>query len=408
MSQKTGIIALIGTLDTKGHEYGFLRRYIENRGFSTLLIDTGTGAPLTEPDIDRATIAQAGGGDIVEIEKTRDRGHAVEIMSRGAAALLPKLYGKGAFHAIIGLGGGGGTSIACSGMRALPFGVPKVMVSTLAGRDVSGYIGISDIIMVPSIVDIAGINRLSGGVLRRAAAAVCGMVGAGNGAGEKREAAPVIAATMFGNTTPAVETARKILESEGFEIVVFPCSGTSGKTMESLIGSGHISGVFDITLTEWADELVGGVLAAGRERLDGAAKAGIPQVVAPGCLDMVNFWEPDTVPDRFHGRLFYRHNPNVTLMRTTVEENRKLGQIIARKLNAGTGKTAVFLPLRGLSMIDAPGGPFWRPEADRELFNAIKTNLRRDIPVIEMDNNINDPAFAGRCAEKLIELMSEN
>lgn len=407
MPKKPVIIALIGTFDTKGREYEYLRGCIEGRGFSTLLIDAGTGNPLIEPHIERGEVARAGDGDIAEIEKTRDRGHAVEIMSRGAAVLLPDLFERGEFDGVIALGGGGGTSIACAGMRALPLGVPKVMVSTLAGRDVSGYVGLSDIVMIPSITDIAGINRISEGILGRAAAAVCAMtatVREPEGA-DRAGSAPLVAATMFGNTTPAVKKAEEILEDGGFEVAVFPCSGTSGRTMESLVLAGYFSGVLDITITEWADELAGGVLAAGEKRLEGAAKAGVPQVVAPGCLDMVNFWEPETVPDRFRGRLFYRHNPNITLMRTTVEENETLGRIVARKLNRCTGEAAVFLPLRGLSMIDAPDGPFWLPEADRALFDTLKRELRPGIPVIEMDCNINDPPFARACAEKLIEMM---
>jgi uncharacterized protein (UPF0261 family) len=396
-------IVLIGTLDTKGAEYAFLKEAIEKNGCQTLTVDVGVlGQPLFKPDVERSEVARAGGVNIARLAREKDRGKAVAVMSGGAASILPKLYAEGRVHAVIALGGGGGTSIACSGMRALPLGVPKVMVSTLAGRDVSGLVGIKDIVMIPSIVDISGLNKISRGVFLRAAGAVCGMTDVEVKAAEDR---PIVAATMFGNTTPAVETCRRILENGGFEVVVFPCTGTSGRILEDLVGSDYISGVLDITTTEWADELVGGVLAAGKTRLDAAAREGIPQVVVPGCLDMVNFWQPDTVPERFKSRKLYSHNPDVTLMRTNIEENRSLGKIIASKLNKSAGKVAVFIPLRGLSMIDAPGKPFWWPEADRALINSLEEHIRKDIPVTEMDNNINDEEFAKACAACLLEML---
>ena len=398
-------IALVGTLDTKGREYAFLREAIAKRGFDTLVIDAGImGEPGFTPDIARDRTAEAGGSTIEKLVRKADRGEAVTVMGRGVSVLLLELYGSGQIRGVIALGGGGGTSIACTGMRSLPLGVPKVMVSTMAGGDVSGFVGIKDITMIPSIVDVSGINRISRGVLQRAAAAVCGMVDAYvDDASDKT----LIAATMFGNTTPAVEVSRRILESSGYEVVVFPCSGTSGRVMEELISSGYIVGVLDMTTTEWADQLVGGVLAAGEERMDAAAELGIPQVVVPGCLDMVNFWEPASIPPQFRGRKFYRHNPNITLMRTTVEENRELGRILSEKLNRSIGKAAVFLPLKGLSMIDAPGGAFWWPEADRALFESLKKNLRKDIPVHELDLNINEPAFARSCTQALLQMLVE-
>jgi len=371
-------VALLGALDTKGAEYGFVKRCIEARGLRTLVIDVGVlGAPGIEPDISRRQVARAGGAEIDRLAADKDRGAAMAAMTRGAAALVPQLFEKGAFDAILALGGGGGTSVACAAMRALPLGVPKVMVSTVAGTDVSGYVGVKDIIMVPSIVDIAGLNRLSREIFARAAAAVCAMV-------------------------EAEVTARAVLEEAGYEVLVFHATGTGGRTMENLVAEGRIAGVLDVTTTEWADELVGGVLSAGPTRLEAAARAGVPAVVVPGCLDMVNFWAPETVPERFRGRKFYQHNPNITLMRTTPEECRRLGAVVAEKLNLSTGPASVLIPLRGLSMIDAEGGPFWDPEADRALFDALKENLREDIPVIELEMNINDPQFARRCAEELL------
>jgi uncharacterized protein (UPF0261 family) len=287
-------------------------------------------------------------------------------------------------------------------MRALPLGVPKVMVSTVAGTDVSGYVGVKDIVMIPSIVDVSGINKISREVFARAAGAICGMVQTDVPPGEDK---PLVTASMFGNTTPVVEAAKAMVEAAGYEVLVFHCTGTGGRTMESLIEAGLISGVLDITTTEWADELVGGVFSAGPTRLEAAAKMGVPAIVVPGCVDMVNFWAPETIPDKFTGRKFYPHNPNVTLMRTDVDESRRLGEIIAEKLNMSKGPVTVLIPLKGVSMIDAHGGPFWWPEADQALNDALKRNLRPDIPVIEMDNNINDPEFAARCAETLLASM---
>jgi uncharacterized protein (UPF0261 family) len=214
---------------------------------------------------------------------------------------------------------------------------------------------------------------------------------------------PVIVASMFGNTTRAVNHAKELLDKQGYETLVFHCTGSGGRTMESLIQAGLVSGVLDITTTEWADELVGGVLTAGPTRLEAAARGGVPAIVVPGCLDMVNFWAPETVPAKFKDRKFYQHNPNVTLMRTNVEENQRLGVILAEKLNLSTGPVTVLLPLRGLSMIDSDGGAFWWPEADQALFRALKENLRPDIPVVELDCVINDPIFAETCVERLLE-----
>lgn len=396
-------IALLGALDTKGAEYGFVKQVIESCGLSTLLIDVGVlDPPVITPDISRAEVARAAGADIDALAAKRDRGEAVAAMSRGAAVLLPKLYAEGRFDGILALGGTGGTSVACNAMRALPLGVPKVMVSTVAGTDVSGYVGVKDIVMIPSIVDVSGINKISREVFARAAGAICGMVQTNVPPGEDK---PLVAASMFGNTTPVVEAAKAIVEKAGYEVLVFHCTGTGGKTMESLIEAGLISGVLDITTTEWADELVGGVFSAGPTRLEAAAKAGVPAIVVPGCVDMINFWAPETIPDKFAGRTFYPHNPNVTLMRTDVDESRRLGEIMAEKLNMSKGPVTVLIPLRGVSMIDAPSGPFWWPEADQALNDALKANLRQDITVIEMDNNINDPEFAASCAETLLASM---
>jgi uncharacterized protein (UPF0261 family) len=278
------------------------------------------------------------------------------------------------------------------------------MVSTLASGDVRGFVGVKDITMIPTIVDISGLNRISRTVFTRAAGAVCGMVETSVPPGEDK---PTIVASMFGNTTPCVETARAMLERAGFEVLVFHATGSGGQTMESLIETGQVAGVLDVTTTEWADELVGGVMSAGPHRLEAAAKTGTPAVIAPGCLDMVNFWAPETVPERLAGRRLYRHNEKQTLVRTTPEENKALGRIIADKLNPSTGPVAVYLPLRGVSVISAAGGPYHWPEADAALFESLKAHLRKGIAVHEMDNHINDAPFAQAMAQGLLEMCSQ-
>jgi uncharacterized protein (UPF0261 family) len=396
-------IVLVGALDTKGTEVAFVRDEIVARGHDVLVIDVGVlGEPAFAPAVTRTDVAAAGGEPLASLAARGDRGHAVAVMARGAEAVARRLHTAGRLDAVIGLGGGAGTSVATAAMRALPTGVPKVMVSTLANGDVRAFVGVKDIVMVPSIVDISGLNRVSRGVFSRAAAAVCGMVEAVVPPVDVDR--PLVAASMFGNTTACVDAARARLEERRFEVLVFHATGTGGQTMESLIDAGQIAGVLDVTTTEWADELVGGVLAAGPTRLEAAARTGTPAVVAPGCLDMVNFWAPDTVPSRFLGRRFYQHNPNVTLMRTTPEENAELGRVIAGKLNASTGPVAVYLPLRGLSAIAAPGGPFYWPEADAALFDGLRQHLRGDIPVHALDLAINDPAFATAMVDGLLAM----
>ena len=399
------IIAVLGTLDTKGMEHAFLADRIKARGHNVILIDVGTGGdPQVTPDITRAEVAAAGGIELGSIVARRDRGESVTAMTRAAPLLVARLAREERIHGVISLGGGGGTAIGTAAMRALPIGFPKLMVSTLASGNTAPYVGAKDIAMLPSVVDVAGLNRVSREILARAAGAICGMVEAD---WPKAEDRPVIVASQFGNTTRCVEHARGLLERAGYEVLVFAAVGTGGRTMESLIESGMVAGVLDITTTEWADELVGGVLSAGPNRLEAAARGGVPAIVTPGCLDMVNFGPPDSVPAKFQGRRFYAHNPQVTLMRTTADECVELGRILADKLNASKGPVTVLIPLRGISVISAPGQPFYDPAADEALFSAIKGKLRPGIPVRELDVNINDPAFAEACVEGLLgELRS--
>lgn len=396
-------IALIGALDTKGTEFAFVQAEIERRGHSVLVLDTGImGAPGFRPDISAAEIAQAGGADLETLRADADRGQAIEAMVQGVTALVPELYATGRFDAVLGMGGSAGTVIATAAMRTLPLGVPKVMVSTLAAGDTAAYVGSKDIVLFPSVVDVAGVNRISAQIFAHAAGAVIGMV---ETAPPEIAARPLIAASMFGNTTKLVDRCREILAGAGYETLVFHATGTGGRTMESLIAAGYFAGVLDVTTTEWADELVGGVLSAGPERLDAAASAGIPQIIAPGCLDMANFWAPDTIPFKFNDRRFYKWNPNVTLMRTTPAENKELGRVLAQKANQSTAPVAFFLPLKGVSVLDSPGGEFWWPEANSALFDSIREHVRADIPVTEVDANINDEAFAQAVTGRLLEFL---
>ena len=396
-------IVITGSLDTKGTEVDFLRQLIEQRGHRTIVVDTGVlGEPLVHADVPRAAVAAAGGAELAKLVADNDRGRAVIAMTEGTREVVRALHARGEVDAIIGLGGGAGTTVGTAAMRALPLGIPKVMVSTLASGDTRPFVGVKDIVMVPSIVDISGLNGIARGVFTRAAAAVCGMVEAEVRGGDDR---PTITATMFGNTTKCVERARAMLEGEGFEVLVFAAVGTGGMTMESLIEAGHVAGVLDVTTTELADELLGGVMSAGPTRLEAAARTGTPAVIAPGCVDMANFWEPESVPEALRTRRMYHHNAKQTLVRTDVDDNAKLGKIFAEKLNLSVGPVAVYLPLRGVSVISSPGGPFHWPEADAALFDSLRSSLRKDIPVHELDTDINDPVFADAMANGLLEMI---
>ncbi len=358
--------------------------------------------PPFEPDIPAAEVAAAGGGSLAALREQGDRGAAMETMQRGVSVLARQLYEAGRFEGVLGLGGSGGTGLATAAMRELPVGLPKVMVSTVASGDTRPYVGVKDITMMYSVVDIAGLNRLSRRILANAVGAVCGMVEQEVPEAEDR---PLLAATMFGVTTPCVTRVRERLEAAGYEVLVFHATGTGGQAMEALIRDGFIAGVADVTTTEWCDELVGGMLGAGPERLEAAGRRGVPQVVSVGALDMVNWWAYDTVPDRFKERTLYRHNANVTLMRTTPEENAQVGRILAEKLNGATGPTVMLLPLQGVSAIDREGQPFHDPEADQALFDAIRQTLHEPATLIELDLHINDPDFADEVAERLLGLL---
>ncbi len=419
-------IAVLGTFDTKGPEHAFLADAIRRAGHATLLIDVGSlDAPTITPDITRAEVLAAlsrGTGvppvssslltsDTAAILARKDRGECVTLMGRAAAALVASLHAAGRIHGIISLGGGGGTAIATAAMRALPIGFPKLMVSTLASGQVAPYVGTTDITMMPAIADVSGLNRVSRAIFSNAAGAICGMVAAFTAHSHSSHSShpspdkPLIVASMFGNTTACVTEAKRLVEAAGYEVLVFAATGNGGRAMESLIASGMVAGVLDITTTEWADELVGGVLTAGPERLDATARAKIPAIVCPGCLDMVNFGERASVPAKFAGRTFYQHNPQVTLMRTTPAECEQLGRILAEKINRYAAPVTVLYPRRAISVISAAGNPFHSPEADEALFTSLRSHLRPDIPFVAHDTEINDPAFARACAEALLKYL---
>jgi uncharacterized protein (UPF0261 family) len=399
-------VVIVGTLDTKGEEIGFARDVIEAQGVDVHLVDVGVmGEPEVEPDTTASEVASEGGRSLDALREEGDRGAAIEVMGEGAAAVVSRLHDEGVLDGILGLGGSGNTSVATTAMRALPVGVPKFMVSTMASGDTEPYVGAHDIAMLYSVADIEGLNQLSRTVISNAALAMVGMVT--NDPDVEVEDRPTVGLTMFGVTTPCVQRAREWLEDRGYETIVFHATGTGGRAMERLIDEGVIDGVLDVTTTEWADELVGGVLSAGPDRLDAAAEAGIPQVVSTGALDMVNFGPRESVPAEFEGRQFHVHNPQVTLMRTTREECAELGRIIAEKLNAATGPTALALPVGGVSMLDVEGEDFYDPEADAALFDALRAGLDDDVELLESEVDINDEAFALLLAETLDEYMRE-
>jgi uncharacterized protein (UPF0261 family) len=395
-------VVLVGTLDTKGREYDYLRERLRGHGVNTILVDGGVlGEPLAEADVPREEVAQAAGTDFRSLAEAGDRGAAVETMARGAAEIVKGLHAEGRLDAVLALGGSGGTALATEAMRALPVGVPKLMVSTMASGDTRPYVGASDVAMMYSVVDIAGINAVSAQILANAAAAVAGMATAGApAAGDDR---PLVGATMFGVTTPSVTAARERLEELGYEVLVFHATGTGGQSMEALVRDGFITASLDITTTELADDLVGGVLSAGPDRLEAAGELGIPQVVSLGALDMVNFGPLETVPPEFRDRLLYKHNPTVTLMRTTPEECAELGRRIAVKLNAARGPLTLFVPLAGVSLIDKEGEVFWDPDADSALFEALRATLEPSVEVRELETDVNDPDFARAMADRLHE-----
>ena len=402
-----GSIVIIGTLDTKGEECAYLKQQLEAAGAHPLVVDIGVlGPPRFAADVTREEVAAWGGTTLEQLAGDKDRGKAVTVMAHGVAAWARSELVKQPPAGVLAIGGSAGTTVATAAMRQLPVGIPKVMVSTLASGDTRPYVGSTDICMMYSVTDFAGLNRLTRTILDNAAKAILGMSGlklsGTQVAGDQR---PLLAATMFGVTTPCVNASRQLLEAQGFELLVFHATGSGGQAMEQLVGDGFIEGVLDVTTTELADELVGGVLSAGPQRLEMAGKLGVPQVISVGALDMVNFGPRETVPERFRDRLFYQHNPTVTLMRTRPAENAELGRIIAQKASAAQGPVTILLPLRGVSAIDAPGQPFHDPEADQALFQAIRDGVHQHVKLVEVDAHINDAVFAQRLVDELASIL---
>ena len=402
-------ICMIGAFDTKGPEYAFVRDRILARGHEVLTVNTGVmgSTDLFGVDVEADKVAEAGGGSLERLRETKDRGEAMKVMCAGAPAIMKALHDDRKIDGVIGMGGTGGTAVITSAMRALPVGVPKVCVSTAASGDVASYVGTKDITMIPSVVDVAGINRVSRIIFSRAAGAICGMVEAD--IPQSREDRPVITASMFGNTTECVNACMEELSAKGYEVLVFHATGTGGKTMESLVKEGLVDAVLDITTTEWADTVCGGLFDAGPERLNAAGQMGIPHLIVPGCVDMANFGGMDTVPEKYKKakRTFYEWNPSITLMRTNIEENEKMGKVFAEKANAAKGPVAFLIPLKGVSILDGDDLPFCDREADKAMFDAIKANLNEGIAVVEMDRNINDPEFSAKAVEMMLDLIAK-
>lgn len=403
-------VLIIGAFDTKGPDHNFAIERIREKGFEVLTLNTGVmgTTDLFAVDIEADQVAQAGGVSLEALRARKDRGQAMEAMSKGAPILVSKLYEQGKIDAIFGMGGTGGTSIITAAMRSLPLGFPKVCVSTAAAGNTLPFVGTRDIVLFPAITDVAGLNRISRQVYAQAVGALCGMMDLPVEAPHKEK--PIITASMFGNTTECVGKCQELLADRGYEVLIFHAVGSGGKTMEDLVSDGLVQGVLDITTTEWADELCGGVFTAGPTRLEAPGKTGVPHLIVPGCIDMVNFNGLETVPEKYRQRNLYAWNPNVTLMRTTAAENAQLGEIFAQKANQAQGPVRFLIPLQGYSILDSIGEDgkaqlFWDPEADQAFISALKAQLHPGIPVIEADMNINDPRFAQRAVDELMEMM---
>lgn len=404
-------IAIIATLDTKGYEVKYLKERIEGKGIHTVVIDSGTrGKPVNiEPDIPREVVAEAAGYAYEEIEKL-ERGKAIEIMSEGIKRIIRRLYQENKIHGILGIGGADGAILAAAGMKSLPVGVPKLLITPIAQgkQHFEPFVGTKDVIIMHSVVDILGVNAITRRIFDNAVSAIVGMVSEFNV--EEQYPENLIAATMYGNTTPAVMMAKKILEEKGYQVIAFHPNGTGGKAMEELIMNNVFRGVLDVTIHEIVDELFGGGHAAGPERLEAAGKKGIPQVVVPGCVDfIVHIGTYEYLPKKYKKRKIYYFNPTILLIRTTKEEMRITGRVIAEKLNKSTGPTACLIPLKGLSMYNFKGGPLYDEEADRELIRELERNLDpKRVKLIKVNAHINDPIFANKVAYTLLEMLEKS
>jgi uncharacterized protein (UPF0261 family) len=392
-----------GAFDTKGPDYEFLTSRLRSHGVNVLTVDFGVmGDPSFAPDVTNAEVALAGGDELSRLRELKDKTRAMRVMAEGVSRVLSRLHQERRLDGVCGMGGSSGSTIISAGLRSLPIGVPKLLISTVASGDVSPYVGPSDLTLMHSVVDVAGLNRISQEIYTNAAAAVAGMVHATRpeSGGER----PIVAASMFGNTTACIDRARTSLAQAGWEVLVFHATGNGGRVMQRLAAEGLLAGLLDLTTTELADEVCGGVFSAGPERVQVGSYSDIPLVLAPGCVDMCNFGPIESVPSEYRSRLLYEWNANVTLLRTNLEENRKIGGLIAETANRCRGPVAVLIPLQGVSMLDSKGQPFWDEAADHACFDAIRSHLNKGIPLIEVDSNINDPVFADRATQVFVEL----
>ena len=395
-------VALLGALDTKGGEYAFIRDQVIEAGCDVLMINAGVlGDPGYPTAFSRRDVAAEAGTDIDELVAAGDRGTAVTAMAEGASSIVQRLCREGRIHGILGMGGSGGSSIVSRAMQKLPIGFPKLLVSTMAAGDVSAFVGTSDIAMMYSVVDIAGINAVSSSILGNAAAGVAGMAAAYEVRLPSADTCPLVGATMYGTTTPCVDAARAVLEQLGYDVLVFHATGTGGRSMEALMKSGYITASLDVTTTELIDEVAGGTLTAGPDRLEAAGALGLPQVVSIGATDQITFTPPQAVPAEYRDRNTYDHNPSITLVRSNAEECEAFGRIVADKLNHALGPVSLFVPLRGGSSYAVSGAVFHDPIADIALVESLRTHLGPSVELIEMDTDINDPAFAEAMAHRL-------
>ncbi|PXX30654.1 Tm-1-like ATP-binding domain-containing protein [Arenibacter sp. ARW7G5Y1] len=398
-------MVMLGCFDTKGEDFSYLLKSLKALGQQVITINTGVmGTSVDFPiDVDQDAVAQASGAGLEAIRDSGDRGKAVELMGKGAAKILEDLASRDMIKGVIGMGGGGGTYIILEAMQAVPLGIPKFCLSTVVAKDLSRQIGVKDITLMSSVVDVAGLNSISRLLIRQAASAITAMADTKVGALE--ESKRNIAISMFGNTTKCVDKCTELLKEKGYEVMAFHATGVGGATMESLIREGVFDAVLDVTTTELADELCGGILSAGPDRLTAATEMGLPQIVVPGCLDMVNFAQMDTLPEQYRSRQLYSWAPDVTLMRTNVTENETLGKQLVDKLTGARAPVEILLPLKGISQIDSEGDIFYDPRADDALFRSIKENAKGQLPVVEMDAHINDEAFAKSLVDRLLKLM---
>ena len=399
-------ILMLGCFDTKGEIFAFLQDCLSEQGAEVIAVNVGVmgSTALFPVDVEANAVCEALGENLQDIRSKNNRGIAMEIMGRGAAIVLKEMYAQKSFDAVIGMGGGSGTYVTLKSMQNLPLGLPKICISTLASKDLSEQIGVKDIVLMPSIVDLAALNSIIKPIIQQAAAAIVAMCEVDitkNPTTTKR-----IAISMFGNTSVCVDRCTLLLEAKGYEVMTFHANGVGGKAMESLVLEGCFAGVLDITTTELADELFSGICSAGGQRMEAAGKQGIPQVVVPGCMDMVNFGTQQSVPEKYKERQLYSWVPTVTLMRTNRQENQALGEIFANKLNQATGHTAVLFPEKGLSQIDSEGNVFFNPESNQALSKSIQDNLKSEVPFVNLPFHINDLAFAEKAVEMLLELMN--